>query len=258
MTTEELEPLTTEIEALIAADRDSSPVPEGVRQRTMRRVEWTLAAGPAGGGSDGGNNAGDGPGNAVPDAATTAAAGGLTKIISVGVVAFALGGAAGAGIHASVTEHQPTPLAPQPLAITSITPTPPTLIPSNHLSPMVTLPSRTTIVPPNARPSSQPIASADEPVPERDTDLAAERALLVEARQAMSAGNSAGALDAVNRHASRFPAGRLGQEREVIAIRALVAAGRVGEARARAQRFKTNFPKSMALPAIDTLLGTNP
>lgn len=258
MITEELEPLTSEVDAMIAADRDSSTMPEGVRQRTIRRIEWTLAVGPAGGGSAGGDGAPDGPGNALPDVATTAAAGGLTKIVSVGVVAFALGGAAGAGIHASVTEHEPTPLAPQPVTTPSITPTPPPLVPSNQLNPMVTPPSRATIAPPSARLSSQPIASADEPVPERDTDLAAERALLVEARQALSVGNGAGALDAVDRHASRFPSGRLGQEREVIAIRALVAAGRVSEARERAQRFKTNFPKSMALPAIDALLGTNP
>jgi hypothetical protein len=77
--------------------------------------------------------------------------------------------------------------------------------------------------------------------------------LLQRAQDALGRG-PAQALDLINRHASRFPGSILGQEREVIAIDALVRLGRVGEARARAEAFAARFPTSAHLRRLAALV----
>ncbi|CAN5893590.1 hypothetical protein BH11MYX4_BH11MYX4_60880 [soil metagenome] len=55
-------------------------------------------------------------------------------------------------------------------------------------------------------------------------------------------------------HVKRFPSGMLVQEREVIAVEALVKTGRKDEARARADRFKARFPGSSHTRRLEALL----
>ncbi len=62
------------------------------------------------------------------------------------------------------------------------------------------------------------------------------------------------ALALAEGHAARFPEGKLGQERELIAISALAALGRKAEARARANLFLTLFPESAHKPRLEELL----
>jgi hypothetical protein len=64
-----------------------------------------------------------------------------------------------------------------------------------------------------------------------------------------------GALQIVDREAQRRPSSGFAQEREMIAIEALVRLGRVSEARARAGRFAHAFPGSAYRPRIEALLG---
>jgi hypothetical protein len=63
------------------------------------------------------------------------------------------------------------------------------------------------------------------------------------------------ALTLAEGHPTRFPDGKLGQEREMIAIRALSGLGRKPEARARARLFVTLFPESPYRKRIETLVG---
>jgi hypothetical protein len=63
------------------------------------------------------------------------------------------------------------------------------------------------------------------------------------------------ALDLTAREASRFPAGSLTQEREVIAIEALARLGRIDDARARARQFFQTFPRSAHRLRIAALVG---
>lgn len=70
-----------------------------------------------------------------------------------------------------------------------------------------------------------------------------EGALLARA-QAQIGSNPGGALSLTELHRSRFPKGSLGQEREVIAITALVAMGRTAEARSRAEAMIAANPGS--------------
>lgn len=64
------------------------------------------------------------------------------------------------------------------------------------------------------------------------------------ARAQLSAGNAAGALDAVARLGLEFPRGKLVQEREVLAMDCLVALGHGAAAAMRAQAFLDRFPAS--------------
>lgn len=89
----------------------------------------------------------------------------------------------------------------------------------------------------------------------KDLALSAERSLLERARSALARGNVNGALEALGRHTTEFPRGRLSEEREAIWIQALAAGGRTGEARQRLARYKASFPRSFSLPALEAALG---
>lgn len=84
-------------------------------------------------------------------------------------------------------------------------------------------------------------------------DSETEIQLLQRAQDALGSG-PAQALDLINHHAVRFPGSSLGQEREVIAVDALVRLGRVGEARARAAVFAARFPTSAHLRRLAALV----
>jgi hypothetical protein len=117
-----------------------------------------------------------------------------------------------------------------------------------------------------ASPAS-PIAAPSIPAPRpptaaspgsgHDTSLAAERAILESARAAIAGGQASAGFTSLQQHAREFPRGRLAEEREGLWIRALIAAGRKGEARERLARFRKSFPKSMLLPAFEESLGVD-
>ena len=92
------------------------------------------------------------------------------------------------------------------------------------------------------------------PVPTRDFELADERAAVDMARSALARGEPAQALIALDALAKRLPRGQLAEERESLAVEALMAAGQVEEAKARAAKFRADFPQSMLLPAVDAAL----
>jgi hypothetical protein len=88
--------------------------------------------------------------------------------------------------------------------------------------------------------------------------LAAESAILDVARAAIARGEPDQALAAIERHASSFPRGVLREEREALAVKALVLAGRGEEARARAAAFRARYPASFFLPALESSLRNLP
>jgi outer membrane protein assembly factor BamD (BamD/ComL family) len=85
----------------------------------------------------------------------------------------------------------------------------------------------------------------------RESNLAEERKLLDEARNALTRGDLEATMKGVERHQSRFPQGELAEEREALAIKALARLGRGDEARARAQKFKKKYAQSLLLDGID-------
>jgi len=100
-------------------------------------------------------------------------------------------------------------------------------------------------------PSSKPASAA--PVSPA-SQLSRERALLDLARASAARGEAALSLQQTERHRAQFPHGKLSEEREAMAIRALHSLGRDDEARARARAFRVAYPHSLLTPAIDSAL----
>jgi hypothetical protein len=86
-------------------------------------------------------------------------------------------------------------------------------------------------------------------------DTEANESTLLGRAEQLLASNPSAALGLTDQHAKSFPSGALAQEREFIAIQALVALGRRDEAVARAARFRSSFPASAHLRRLDILLG---
>ena len=141
-------------------------------------------------------------------------------------------------------DRSPAPMA-SPTAVTTIVI--PSVVPSATASaesvvPVGELPSASvpTVVP-SAKAPSEPIPSA--------RGLAAERALLDVARSALARGEAAEALSAAERHRREYADGALVEEREAIAIKALVALGRKDEAAQRLANLEKTHPNSIVLRA---------
>jgi len=77
-----------------------------------------------------------------------------------------------------------------------------------------------------------------------DGRLGAETTMIKEALHALREGDAARALKILDECRRRFPAGVLAQERERLAIEALVKNGRAAEASARAAEFLRKHPGS--------------
>lgn len=136
-------------------------------------------------------------------------------------------------------------VAPAPLVRTPGEPTP-------AIAPQAALaddPRPTAAVPAVAPPRSAkaPASSASRP-----TELA-----LIQRAQAESK-DPAGALLVLQKHARLYPGGVFAQEREVLAIGALIALGRRSEAEARAARMAELYPGSLHLRRVRVLLEGGP
>src|SRR5262249_49810394 len=89
---------------------------------------------------------------------------------------------------------------------------------------------------PDAPPTS--LALPEPPTPHHDDgDGNAEAALVQAAQAALLRDDAADALALTRRHAARFASGAHAEERDRIAIEALVRLGRLDDARAQAQKF---------------------
>lgn len=86
--------------------------------------------------------------------------------------------------------------------------------------------------------------------PSTDVPARSEVALLQTASTVLGA-NPAEALQLCEEHRKFYPGGAMSQEREMIAVTALVRLGRQEEAYARAEQFRRNYPKSAYLRQID-------
>lgn len=284
----QLEPVSDDLADLFAAERARPSTRDDRRGRVRDRLGATLGIPALSGGGGGGDTGPTGGGPSIPAAPIAAgatgaaanaaaasvaagAAGAGTKLAATIAAVLALGGAAVVGARALHSE--PTPLAASvasaasdaaPVAPVTNAPNAPTGDPAATSAPA-----------PRADPA--PVATADEPAPApttsaaaapssapdagapgRDVDLATERELLDSARAAIARGQGSAAIALLERHAKDFARGRLGEEREALWIRALVASGRIDDARARAARFKRSFPRSLQLPAFEETLGPLP
>ncbi len=214
---------------LFVAERAAPGAPSGAKARVAARLG--LPPLPSQGPADPPAPASAGAG---PAAAWT------LKHAAAVVTAFAVGGLGGALVMAS----RPPP--PRVVYVDRLVePSTSAAAPTPSTAPAVTQ-DVAPAAPAKPLPSSRP-----------GPGLAEEQALLDAARVALGRRDGASALAACQRHERRFASGVLEEEREAIAIQALVVLGRVDEARARAGRFRRAHPSSALLPAVDEALGSD-
>jgi hypothetical protein len=185
----------------------------------------------------------------TPLAARTALGAGTRALAQTGwlsavkwiAIVGAVAPAAGLGVHWVLASH--TTLAPVPTqdSLPRSLPTREVLAPSTQATPKM--------VPVDVQPS--PSSSGLR----RGTNVAAshldaESALLRHAREQLESGDAKGALDDTAAMASHFPRGELAQEREVVAIQALLALGQRVAAATRTTAFVRAHPSS---PYADSL-----
>lgn len=245
--------LPPEIEALLETERLRPGLPDAVRVRTMSRLAETLATvGGTGLTGDGGGAA-----DAAVSAGTTVASPALVSPATVKIfIAFVLGTGAGAGGHAWLGRGSDAQVGPA--AVTSTVAAIPD-VPAHSIEPHPVEPLPQPPVDKQRGPRLPPTRAAVESAPTgKDADLARERALIEVARTALSRRQSAAALAALARHSREFPVGQLREERESLWVQALVVADDYPRARARAERFRHQFPRSIFAPAVEQALRSIP
>jgi len=189
---------------------------------------------------------GGGAGGAGGASATKASVWGSTLTKAIGACVVTAGVVVGAVGVRSALAPTPVPVRveePVPAADGANVHNAPTVASeSEPVRPAASAPA-TAVAVPSARPS--PVAPAE--------DAEAETRLLHRAQDELG-GSPARALSTCQEHLRRFPRGILAQEREVLAIDALVRLGRRGEATGRAESFARSFPSSSHRRRIEALL----
>lgn len=179
----------------------------------------------------------------------------LVKGSVLAIAAAALLAGAGAGaIYVTQVAAPPSttgvPMTGSGVVPSAMSPVSPSASSSGPGLGLVPMPSSTpSAVASHKATSLAPSASAHEVA---DPDL--EAPLLRSAQDALR-GNPGEALAKAQEHAKKYPRGLLVQEREVIAIEALLKLGRRDEAVGRSVRFSKSFPGSTHQRRIDALLG---
>ena len=170
------------------------------------------------------------------------------------LVAWLIGGGMGAAIYGLV----------RPAAVRFVqappTPSAHALVPATDPSLSPSLPAASIAAPgsSSAQPSDRAaLARGVAPLPIRASNasiLKRERALLDVARAKAAQGEPLQVLEQADSHLRQFPTGRLAEEREALAIRALLNLGRTSEARVRARAFQARYPNSLLSSAAESAL----
>jgi hypothetical protein len=249
-------------EALGRADAEALAPPAGAKDRVRAQVALTLGLGAAlgvgtasstaagstaaagGAGAGGATAAGAAQAPAAQGAVATAAKVLALKKVTLVTVAAVTAMAGGTATYVEVQARREASrriAAERQVAaekqVASLTPAPTPVAPS---APATLPPSEPAIAPP---PGPPPVDTLGE-----------ERSLLDRARLAIATGHLTEAQALLARHATAFPDGRLGEERQALQIRLLVRQGREQEAKHRAALFRKEHPGSIQLPVIDEAL----
>jgi hypothetical protein len=219
------------VRELVAAERARASSPDAARDAAQEAVRGNLAAllanAPA--------PLSPGTQSESPRLFTRGQVGALGgALFGIGV---AIGAVGGRGEH---LEARPVPV---PVASVAPVPDPPPAGSVIVEAPPSVAPSATVSPPAKAQASARPAVVTST-----------EDALIDAAREALARGIPAEALAATDEHARRYPAGALTEEREALAIQALVALGRRREAGNRAGEFRKRWPDSLLRRAVDRSL----
>jgi len=237
------------LQGLLQAGREELPTAEQLEQLAARL--GPALTDPGGGGSSSGSGAAGGAASGSAGAAAGAASSATLSIAKI-VVAVAVGGVAITGATLSIRSSRES--HESPIAVTQASPSATETPSSAPVEPSSQAP--VVSVAPEAGPAPR-LSAAPTAVPSASStaaEPATEFELIQQAQSALGA-DPARALSLAGQHAKRFPGGAFAQEREVIAIQALLKLGRSGEARSRAERFARAFPGSAHVRRLEVLLG---
>lgn len=225
-----------------------------------------------GGGGDGGSGGGGGGGGGGAAGAGAAAAGAAGTTIAGKTAALVVGALlAGGGIGAAISELRPRS---QPVVARQATPI---VIEAPDASSIVETTDTTTDAATDATTDAAIDATTDEAsVAARDAapsashalhrdagaarvdaatmtadELARERQLIDVARSALRGGDLQLAAKSLVEHGMRFPHGVLVEEQRVLSIELAVANGDIDGARAKANAFRRDYPRSVFRARVD-------
>ncbi len=184
--------------------------------------------------------------------------GGVVAATVVGVVGIRSAQVSESPSASRARSVMPSSAMPSSVMPSSATPSsvmPSSATPSSASGPELTQERTPEVVVPKLPPVHPSSASAiAEPVREAGS-LHSEARLLAQARAQLTSDPRA-TLRACEQHQREFSRGVLSQEREVLAVEALVRLGRSAEAQARVARFRAKFSGSPHLPRLEALVST--
>jgi hypothetical protein len=212
-----VQPLSPEIQGLLAYERDVVPQPEIVLARALARARESLRE---------------------QEAVTLA-----RRRTSRSILRLAFAAAAGLVLMAGVAgayQMLRSPHGASPGSSPRVAPR------SHHVAPPAW-------EPPSPAPAADPTPPKSSGPGGRGASQE-ELRFLVRARQADAHGDYAKVLSLLAQHQHDYPVGRLAEEREFLRVKALVGLGRRGQARQVASNFRHQFPRSVLLSKVDEML----
>lgn len=166
-------------------------------------------------------------------------AGATSTLAKIGIAVVV----AGAVVAALTWPRDPTPATSRERPPPAVTEPAPVVVSEPEPEPEPTTPEPATPETSTVEPEPEPRVRRAAKRPQPGADRAAEARILLGARRALRT-DPAGALAASEKHRRIFPRGELAEERELLAVRALVALHRRDEARKRAAAFARSYPDS--------------
>lgn len=278
--------LPDDVAQLLATEQFAPGPPAGAKARVLERIDATLSGG--GGGPDGGGGASSGGASAsssglVPVVSGWPAAVAAIASLVVGVV-VGVGYSGARDVERTVMRKPVAAAAPAPAAApattdddeATATADEPTATADDETataddekttaddekttdeeasdSARAAEPARAADAASEDPPDpSAPAATSRAPVVQPADTLAAEQALLEQARAAVAT-DAAAARAPLTEHERRFPRGQLAEEREALLVLALARAGETTAARKRADRFFERWPSSLHAAMVHAAL----
>jgi hypothetical protein len=240
--------MTPPLQALRALGTGNEP-PAAVKQRIHARIVADVLAAAA-----------LGVGAATPSALgattpTTAALRGAARLGLQGFRGIAVASmlTLASGVGSVLAYRALHPVETRIVYVRQATTTNATTPPPPLLETSVSMRAEATLPPTSEKPTALPTASSAKRDDTGRSSLARERSLLDRARTELGQDAQA-ALRLAREHEQSFPAGALREEREALAIRALINLGRHDEAQARMLAFRAAFPQSFLAPALSAAL----
>jgi hypothetical protein len=229
--------------SLLEAERGNVSAPVDAEARAWGRLAAALVLPPDGGGSGPGGGGAPATAAAPPPVAATGVAWKVgSGLYALGVLSGVLGSIAVMSATGPAAPSRPAPAASSATAAAQV---------ERDTDAPATIAELTTTADASKGPAAHPPAPArPSGAPTPENTLLGERVVLDRARAALGRGDGSLALAETDAHAHRYPQGLMAEEREAIAIQALLLVARYDDARQREASFEQKYPRSMLLQAV--------